>query len=31
MTVSVLKLHNVNDKMMNECGAVGGMRIGRAH
>jgi hypothetical protein len=27
--MSISKLHSVHDRMINECGAVGGMRIGR--
>jgi hypothetical protein len=27
--MSISKLHNVDDRMINECGAVGRMRIGR--
>jgi hypothetical protein len=28
MTLSVLRLYRVDNKMINECGAVGGMRTG---
>jgi hypothetical protein len=27
--LSVLGLYSVNDRMINECGTVGGMKIGR--
>jgi hypothetical protein len=29
MMLSVFRLYNAIDRMINECGAVGGMRIGR--
>jgi hypothetical protein len=29
MTLSVLILYDIDDRMINECGAVDGMRIGR--
>jgi hypothetical protein len=31
MTLSVLRLHSISDKMINECGAAGGMRTGRGN
>jgi hypothetical protein len=30
-TLSVLRLNSVSDRMINECGAVGGIRIGRGN
>jgi hypothetical protein len=30
-TLSVAKLYSVDDRIINECGAVGGMRIGRGN
>jgi hypothetical protein len=31
MTISIPRPYALDDKMINECGAVGGMRLGRGN